>query len=146
DVPEWHFQTGPEDEKDAPRFDTVGGEFRYRFLNPTKDVIGLAFKGEMELGPREQGLEARLIVQKNFDKVTALYSIRLEAEWGQEEQEDGEIEKAHDGEVVQSLGGSLELSPNWFVGAELVHEIPMPEWHTGAAQNVFVGPNLSYHA
>jgi hypothetical protein len=146
DIPEWHFQTSPEDQKQGPRFDTIGGEFRYRFLNPTKDVIGLALKGEIELGPRVRGAELRGIVQKNFDRFTLLYNLTLESEWSKGEDEDNAGEAVSDGEVVQALGGSVEITPNWFAGAELVHEIPMPDWHTGHQQNVFLGPNLSYHA
>ncbi len=147
DVPEWHFQTGPEDEKQGPRLDTFGGEFRYRFMNPTTEAIGLAVKGEAELGPHTTGLEARVIVQKNFDRFTLVYNARIEAEWAREEDaEPGEDARGHDGEFVQALGGSVELSPNWYIGAEAVHEIPLPEWHTGAQQNMWVGPNLSYHA
>src|SRR5262249_16865271 len=95
------------------------------------------------VGPDRTGLEGRLILQKNFDRVILAYNVRLEAEWAKEK---GEDERGRDGEVVQSMGASLELSPNWFIGAELVREIPPPEWHTGAAQNVFIGPNVSYHA
>ena len=56
------------------------------------------------------------------------------------------MKAARDGEVVQAAGASFEINPNWFVGAEIVHEIPMPEWETGQHQNVFIGPNASYHA
>ena len=146
DVPEWHFQTAPEDEKQGPRFDTVGGEFRYRFLNPTTDFVGLALKGEFELGPRSRGLELRGIVQKNFDRFTLAYNLTVESEWANGDEPDNEGERVVDGEVAQSLGASLEINPNWFVGAELLHEFPLPDWKTGHPQNVFVGPNISYHS
>jgi hypothetical protein len=143
DVPEWHFTSAPGDERTGPRLDTVGGEFRYLLLNPRTDPIGLGIKGEGEVGPSTTGLEVRLIVQKNFDRLTLDYNIRLEAEWAKDK---GDIERHHDGDLVQDLGASFEFNPNWFAGAEADWDIPMPDWHTGAHQELFLGPNLSYHA
>jgi hypothetical protein len=63
DIP---FNHDPTKQYSAMRFDGIAVEGIYRFLSPYKDPIGLAVYLEPEVGPREQALEIRLILQKNF--------------------------------------------------------------------------------
>src|SRR5256885_1300491 len=69
EIPNWHFQTGPEDEKQGPRFDKVAADLRYIILDPTKNFLGLAVKPEISLGPDVFELEGRLILQKNVQQL-----------------------------------------------------------------------------
>ncbi len=39
---------------------------------------------------------------------------------------------------------SYEISPTLLVGAELLHEIDLPEWSKAEDSVVYGGPNLSY--
>jgi hypothetical protein len=139
---EWHVSDG--DERDDPRFDVVGLEMKYRFWDQGRDPIGAAIFLEAEAGPEAAGAEAQLLLDTRFgDRWFAAYNFVVEAEtegahwnWGEE---DG-------GEISNRLGIGYELSDRWRVGAELLHEIPLPDWHSGASQNVYIGPTASYHA
>jgi hypothetical protein len=143
EIPNWHFQTGPAGERQGPRFDTIGADIRYIFLDPTKDSIGLAVKPEIEFSDKDFEIAGRLTLQKNFDKTELVYNATIEAAW----EDDGVSEfRERNGEFSEALGASFEVSQGTFVGVELLHEIPMPNWKTGEEnQNVFVGPNFSSH-
>jgi hypothetical protein len=138
DVAEWHFTTG--DNKQGPRYDVTAAELKWRLMDRRTDPIGLAFKGEVAVGPEELALEGRLCIDKQLDRMIVAYNLKLEAVW------EGEDYGYHDssGEIMQSIGASYELSPQWYFGAEGVWEIPLPDWHTGEHQDLFAGPNLSY--
>jgi hypothetical protein len=138
---EWHASDG--DERDQPRFDVAGLELKYRFWDQGVDPIGAAVFLEAEAGPEAAEFEAQLILDTHFGdgKWFAAYNFVAEAEtegeswnWGEE---DG-------GELSNRIGIGYELSEHWRAGGEFVHEIPLPDWHSGANQNVFLGPVASY--
>jgi hypothetical protein len=139
---EWHASDG--DERDQPRFDVLGIEMKYRFWDQGVDPIGAAVFVEIEAGPEVAGAEVQLILDTHFGdgKWFAAYNFIAEAEtegehwnWGEE---DG-------GEFGNRLAVGYELTDKWRLGGELVHEIPLPDWHSGENQNVFLGPVASYH-
>lgn len=138
DVAEWHFTTG--EFKEGPRYDLTAAEVKYRFLDRTKDAVGLAFKVEAGVGPQAAVLENRLIIDKALDRFFLAYNLVVEAQWA------GEDYGYHqsNGEIMQSLGGSYEINPRMFAGVETVWEIPLPDWHTGEHEDLFMGPNFSY--
>ena len=133
----WHIQTGQE--KDGPRFDEVAAELKYRFTDPHTDLVGVAAKLEVGGGDRHVGVEGKVIVDKYIDKWLPAYNLVLEAEWGGPDFED------HEGEIVQSAGVSYEVTTGLFLGVELLHEIPLPDWQASEKSNFFMGPNISYH-
>ncbi len=142
EVPAWHITTGPDDEKDGPRFDHVAVDVRHIFLDPVSEDLGVGAKVEVGASEEEVFVEGKLILQKNWDKTELVYNAFAEAAW--ETTDEGRYEEAN-GEVGQSLGVSYEAQERLFVGAELLHEVPLPSWDSGEDQNLFVGPNLSYH-
>jgi hypothetical protein len=114
-------------------------ELLYNLSNPVTDPIGLSLYQEYKAGYRLFEWESKVILQKNFGPWIFAYNLTLEAIW------EGEQLAEREGELVEALGASYEISPRFSVGAELVHEIVFPEWgEEETAQNVFVGPNLSY--
>lgn len=123
-------------------YDASGGELKIRFLDPRTDPLGLGWKTEVGIGRERLEWENRLIVDKVVDQWEFAYNLILGADWGGEKyfnyDENG-------GEVVQSFGVSYELNPNWYLGAEVLHEIPMPDWDPVSEHNLFVGPNVAYH-
>ncbi len=143
EIPAWHFTTGPSGENQGPRVDQFAADIKHIFLDPVSDPIGIAAKGEIGLGESIFSLEGELILQKTIDKWEFAYNMRLEAEWATDE--DGNKYSEDDGEFVNTLGASYEATTKFFVGAELLYEIPLPEWHTGATQVLWLGPNASYH-
>jgi len=139
DALEWHWQ------KDAQghetKYDASGAEIKFRLLDPVTDVIGLGFKTEIEIGRESLHWENVFIVDKVIDKWEFCYNFVIEPDW-----EGPRYFKYEDsgGELANRFGVSYELSPAWFVGGELIHEIPLPDWKSGEKQNLFIGPNFSY--
>ncbi|KAB2646724.1 MAG: hypothetical protein DVB27_06295 [Verrucomicrobia bacterium] len=120
-----------------------GVEVIYNLTNPTTDFIGSALYGELLIGEGVIELEGKLLLQKNFGPVTLVYNAIIEAEW------EGKTLKHLDersGEFAQTLGVSYQVNPNFNVGAELLHEVALPEWRAEGKSVVFAGPNASFRA
>ena len=64
----------------------------------------------------------------------------MEAEW-----EGSSLSNLDDrtGEFQQTAGVSYELTPQIYIGTELLHEIEWPEWNAPEPYRLFAGPNLS---
>ncbi len=112
----------------------------YSFTNPTTDFLGSALYFEAVAGEHSLELEGKLLLQKNFGPFRVAYNAILEAGW--EGEKFGHFDE-RDGEFAQTLGVSYDINKNFSVGAEVLHEIPLPEWRDAADSNVFVGPNAS---
>jgi hypothetical protein len=113
-------------------------ELLYNLTNPVIDPVGLSIYQEYKLGDRLVEWESKLIVQKNFGPLILAYNATLEAVW------EGEDLAEREGELVQAVGASYEISPALSTGLELVHETVLPEWRTrDRAINFFAGPNVS---
>ncbi|GEM_PF-279671 len=123
-------------------YDATGGELKIRFLDPRTDPVGLGWRTEVGLGRERLEWENRLIVDKVVDQWEFAYNLIIGADWGGEKYFDYD---ENGGEVVQSFGVSCEVNPNWYLGAEVLHEIPMPDWDPVSEHNLFVGPNVAYH-
>lgn len=131
------------DDGNTRTYQHSGVEVIYNLSNPTTDFIGSALYGEVLVGDRVVELEGKLLLQKNFGPVILVYNAIIEAEW------EGESLKHLDersGEFAQTLGVSYQLTPNFNVGAELLHEIALPEWRAEGKSVVFAGPNVSVRA
>ncbi|CAN5636863.1 hypothetical protein BH20VER1_BH20VER1_02750 [soil metagenome] len=68
------------------------------------------------------------------------YNATLEAEW------EGEDLGHRLGVIQQSLGTSCEINHHLAVGAELVHDVPIPERESVEGHFLFGGPNISVRA
>jgi hypothetical protein len=78
-------------------------------------------------------------MQKNFGPLILAYNATLESVW------EGSDLAEREGEFIQALGASYEISPGVSAGIELLHELVFPEWRdTEKIRNFFVGPNVSY--
>jgi len=120
-------------------YDTASIEVIHNLTNPVTDPIGISLYQEISGGRRAFESETKLIAQKNFGPLILAYNLTLEAEW------EDESLREHSGEIQQAFGASYELSPRVSVGAEMLHEILLPAWHSSEAEdNFFIGPNVSY--
>jgi hypothetical protein len=113
----------------------------YNLTNPVTDWVGSAVYGEIKLGDQKFELESKFILQKNFGPLVLAYNASLEAEW--EGERFGNFEE-RTGAFEQTLGASFQLSPNFLVGGEFLHEIEFSEWQSPGEQIVYVGPNASF--
>jgi hypothetical protein len=126
-------------ENRGAHYDSSSLELIYNLTNPVTDPIGISLYQEIGGGRRALASETKLIAQKNFGPLILAYNLTLEAEW------EDESLREHNGEIQQAFGASYELSPRVSVGAEMLHEVLLPAWHSSEAENnFFIGPNVSY--
>ena len=126
-------------ENRGAHYDSSSLELIYNLTNPVTDPIGISLYQEIGGGRRALESETKIIAQKNFGPLILAYNLTLEAEW------EDESLREHNGEIQQAFGASYELSPRVSVGAEMLHEVLLPAWHSSEAENnFFIGPNVSY--
>jgi hypothetical protein len=126
-------------ENRGAHYDSSSLELIYNLTNPVTDPIGISLYQEIGGGRRALESETKIIAQKNFGPLILAYNLTLEAEW------EDESLREHNGEIQQAFGASYELSPRVSVGAEMLHEVLLPAWHSSEAENnFFIGPNISY--
>lgn len=138
DLLEWHITDSSM--RQLTKYDMTAAELKWRLQDPRRDVVGLAYKTEVGLGPRALEWENTLIVDKIIGRWEIGYNFTLEAGW--EGEKFLELEES-EGELRQEAGVSYELEPTIFIGGEVVHEKPLPDWRTSARENLFVGPDLA---
>lgn len=105
--------------------------------DPVTDLLGSALYGEIKAGPDLLKLEGKILLQKNFGPLVAAYNGTIEAEW------EGEDLNEEVGELAQSFGLSYQIAPWLTAGAELLHEVELPDWSKGPDSVVYAGPNIS---
>jgi hypothetical protein len=137
---DWSYHEDPGAHEHGFRYDSSAIEAIYNLTNPTTDLLGSAVYGEVRGGPETLELESKIILQKNVGSFVIAYNGVLEAEW------EGERLEERAGELSQSLGISYEISPQFLVGAEFLHEIDLPDWSHAEDSVVYGGPNFSYRS
>jgi len=137
-VADWGYREDPGANEHGFSYQDTAIELIYNLTNPTTDLLGLALYGEVRGGPEEVELETKVILQKNIGRFVLAYNSTLEAVW------EGDRLEEKGGEFSQSCGVSYEISPAFLLGAELLHEIEIPDWSETEDSVVYAGPNLSY--
>lgn len=135
---DWDYRSGRSVEKSGFAYTGSALELIYGLTNPVTDWLGLALSEEIKAGAREFESESKMIAQKNFGPLVLVYNATLEAKW-----EGGDLEERA-GEFAETFGVSYEVTPRFLFGAELVHEIDLPDWSPTGDHIVFGGPNVSY--
>jgi hypothetical protein len=134
---DWFYEHNPE--HSGWTYSDAAVELIYNLTNPVDDPVGLSFYQEYKVGYRLFEWESKLIAQKNLGRWILAYNATLEAVW------EGEDLQERQGELIQAVGASYEISPRISVGAELLHEMVFPDWRDGETiRNLFIGPNVSY--
>jgi hypothetical protein len=121
------------------RWQHSGLEMIYRMTEPTS-WLGSALYGEVVAGEESLEIEGKLLLEKTLGRWHVAYNLILEAEW--EGDRFGHYDERN-GEFAQSLGVSFDVNKHLSIGAEVLHEIPLPDWSKAEESNVFVGPNAS---
>lgn len=137
-VADWGYLEDPGANEHGFKYQDSAIELIYNLTNPTTDLLGLALYGEFRGGPEELELESKVILQKNLGRFVFAYNATLEAKW------EGDRFEERGGEIAQSVGVSYEVSPAFLLGAELLHEIELPDWSEAGDSVVYGGPNVSY--
>jgi hypothetical protein len=137
-VADWGWKNDPAENAHGFRYQDSGIELIYNLSHPVADLLGSAVYGEFRLGDEFMELEGKLLLQKNIGRWVFAYNAIVEAEW------EGSHFQEKNGELSQVLGVSYEFSPKFLVGAELVHEVDIPDWSHAGNSPVWLGPNASY--
>lgn len=116
---------------------SAGAELIWNLSNPTTDFLGSALYGEVKVGDEIFVLEGKLILQKNFGPWVVAYNAIVEAEW------EGRGYDEEIGVLEQTLGVSYQVSPNFSVGFEALHEVEFEDWEHASENILYVGPNFS---
>ncbi len=136
---DWRYEENSPKAERRSDWRDVAVETILNLSDPTTDPIGLALYGEILLGDELFELEGKIILQKNFAKLTLAYNATIEAEW------EGNRFSEDNGEFLQTVGLSYQLSPRFLAGVELLHEVSIPDWRGASGKGVlYVGPNVSY--
>ncbi len=117
-------------------FQDVAVEAIYNLTNPNTSVFGSALYGEIKGGSEFIELEGKLLLQKNIGSWVFVYNVGGEIAW--------ETHADNEAELMQSAGVAYQLNPAWSVGAEILHEIAVPEVQRIGDSGVFAGPNVSW--
>ena len=133
----WNYTRSRENR--GAHYDSSSLELIHNLANPAADPIGISLYQEISGGRRVFESESKLILQKNFGPLILAYNFTLEAAW-----EGGGLGERN-GELQNIFGASYELTPRVSVGAEMLHEIILPDWRSSETENnFFIGPNVSY--
>lgn len=135
----WNYTDGPGE--DEARYENSGVELIWNLSNPTTDFLGSAVYLEVNAGNRSLEIEGKLLLQKNFGPVVVAYNAVLEAKWAGRH-----LSEETGGEIQQTLGASVELYKRFTAGAELLHEIDLPDWRRAEPSVLWMGPNASFRA
>ena len=135
---DWSSTRAAHGEPTHTQYDDSAVVLKIAYLDPHTDGIGLASYHEVKVGDEFLEFENKLLLQKNWERWTFVYNLTLEAEW------EGSHYEERSGEIANTFGAAYECSPAFFVGGELIHELPLPDWHGGEDAIVFAGPDASY--
>lgn len=137
---DWSYEDGRSVEDDGADWKDVALEGIYNFTDRSTDLLGVSLYGETAIGDEVFKLEGKLILDKQIGNWLFAYNITLEAEW------EGDDYAEDVGEFQQTLGVSTMLGENWYVGAELLHEVEYEDWTESSPDVVYAGPNFGYTA
>lgn len=131
---DWRWQDG-----EGESFHDVALEAIYNLTNPNTHWLGSSVYGEVKGWKDFIELEGKLILQKNFGKLTVVSNTIIEAEW----EEDGLAEKK--GEFAQTLGLGYQFHPQLTAGVEALYEVEFDDWSETGPSVLYVGPSTSYN-
>ncbi len=110
----------------------------YNLTDPATSTLGSAVYGEVKLGQEKLALEGKILLERDAGPWVVVYNAIVEAEW------EGERWSEDEGELAQTLGVSLQLSPALLLGAELRHAVELPDWEGSERGTLSAGPSLSW--
>jgi hypothetical protein len=92
------------------------------------------------VGDEQVVLEGKILLQKNFGPLIAVYNGVIEAEW--EGSGLGSLDE-RTGVWENIVGLSYQVTPGFFIGMEALHEVEFEDWSNAGDHVVYVGPNIS---
>ena len=133
---DWRYEESSGNDGETT-FHDVAVEAIYNLTNPNTSPFGSAIYGEIKGSGDFIELESKFLLQKNYGAWMFVYNIGGEIEWEHDYDDD-------EAELMQSLGVAYQLNPSWSLGAEVLHEIAVPDVDTLGDSGVYAGPNASW--
>jgi len=133
---DWRYEENAT-EPGKTEFRDVAVEAIYNLTDPNTTPFGSALYGEIKGSDDFIELEGKLLLQKNVGQWMFVYNVGGEIAWEDNYEND-------EAELMQSAGVSYQINPSWSVGAELLHEIAVPDVDTIGDSSVYAGPNASW--
>ncbi|HEY9199769.1 MAG TPA: DUF6662 family protein [Gammaproteobacteria bacterium] len=154
----------PQDVDYGYKFSGLSAAFKYNFLSPVKDGIGVSLYVEPTIGTKDPhsgldkrtySLETLLLLQKNFfdDTLVWMTNLGFESTYARRDPVDNlpanfewPVIPEMEIEPLIATGVSYRFAPNWYVGAETQY---LAEYETEVGQerwSWFAGPTLHYGA
>ncbi len=106
-------------------------------VDPATSSVGVALYGEVKVGAEKFALEGKLLLEKDLGGLLLGYNAIIEAEW-----EDADWVR-NKGVIEQTAGLSWQASPRFLIGAELLHEVELPDWSEAEDALLYAGPSAS---
>ncbi|MGZ5020176.1 MAG: DUF6662 family protein [Chthoniobacterales bacterium] len=124
------------------RFESVSIEAIYRLLDVDERPIGLALYLEPEWGRDARGVEAKILLQKNWMEERLVWAANINFEFEAEKNEGGDFEDS--GALEFFTGLSYRVASHWQTGLEFWnhHEFDGLTTHEYCAY--FIGPTIQY--
>lgn len=137
---DWRYEDF-EDGGSETTYQNTAIEAIYNLTDPVTSLLGSALYGEVKLGDKKFAMEGKVLLQKDWGPLSAVYNFTLEAEW-EGDGLDSLNEKK--GEIKNSAGLSYQITPSFLVGVEALHEFEIDDWDERGDDAVYVGPNISF--
>jgi hypothetical protein len=137
-VADWRIKQTSSGEKIT--FHDVAVEGVYQIQAPSIDQLGMALYGEVKFGSEFLELEGKWILEWEFEQVSVLYNLTLEAEW------EGSNLDEKKGKVENALSITYQPSPSTTLGVQAVWEKEFPEMNAQIIGEdvVSIGPSVSW--
>lgn len=132
-------------------------ELLWRIASPYTQKLGFAVYIEPQFGPREDGLEVRTILQKDWRDDRLILAGNV---WAEIDREQGtnlgavategppSFEKSKATYLEEDLGLTYRFKPGWFAGFEFRNHNEFANWsltaHNQQHTAFFVGPTIHY--
>ena len=133
---DWRIKQTSEQEKIT--FRDVALEAVYQVQTPSIDQVGIAMYGEIKYGPEFLELEGKWILEWEFEQVSVLYNVTVEAEW------EGDDLSETKGKLENSFSLTYQPEPSMTWGVQAVWEKEFPEWNSIGNDVVSIGPSFSW--
>ena len=133
---DWTYER-PGNGKSGSDFSDVAVEAIYNLTDPNTTPFGSAVYGEIKGSDDFIELEAKLLLQKNFGRWIFVYNVGGEIAWENDYNDD-------EAELFQTFGASYQVDECWSVGAEVLHEVGVPDVEEWGSNGLFAGPNVTW--
>jgi len=133
---DWRYEENATESGKA-EFHDVAVEAIYNLTDPNTTPFGSALYGEIKGSDDFIELEGKLLLQKNIGQWMFVYNVGGEIAWEDNYEND-------EAELIQSAGVAYQINPAWSAGAELLHEIAVPDVDTIGDSGVYLGPNVTW--